>query len=173
MQDTQTFNRTIAGNIGYGLSEEEATPEVIERAARLANAHEFIATFPDGYDTRLGERGVRLSGGQKQRLAVARVFLRNPSLLLLDEATSALDLESEHAVQQALDRLVARGGKTAIIVAHRLSTVRHADAIHVVGGGKVVERGTHDELVGREGGAYAALLSLQEKKRKETVGEGE
>jgi ATP-binding cassette subfamily B protein len=173
MQDTQTFNSTIAGNIGYGLSEEEATPEVIERAARLANAHEFIATFPDGYDTRLGERGVRLSGGQKQRLAVARVFLRNPSLLLLDEATSALDLESEHAVQQALDRLVARGGKTAIVVAHRLSTVRHADAIHVVGGGKVVERGTHDELVGREGGAYAALLSLQEKKRKETVGEGE
>ena len=102
MQDMQIFNTTIAGNIGYGLDESEATPEVIEKAARAANAHDFISTFPDGYETRLGERGVRLSGGQRQRLAIARVFLRNPRLLLLDEATSALDLESEAAVQQAL-----------------------------------------------------------------------
>ena len=115
MQDMQVFNHSIAGNIGYGLPDEEATPELIERAARSANAHGFIETFPDGYDTRLGERGIRLSGGQRQRLAIARVFLRNPRLLLLDEATSALDLESEAAVQEALDRLIAQGGHTAVV----------------------------------------------------------
>ena len=171
MQDMQIFNTTIAGNIGYGLDESEATPEVIEKAARAANAHDFISTFPDGYETRLGERGVRLSGGQRQRLAIARVFLRNPRLLLLDEATSALDLESEAAVQQALDRLVGMGGHTAVIVAHRLSTVRDATKINVVSGGRVLESGSHDELVAKEGGAYAALLSLQERKSKETIPE--
>lgn len=171
MQDMQIFNHSIAGNIGYGLSEEEATQEAIETAARAANAHNFIQTFPDGYDTRLGERGIRLSGGQRQRLAIARVFLRNPQLLLLDEATSALDLESEAAVQEALDRLVALGGHTAVVVAHRLSTVRHANRINVVAGGVVCESGTHEELLGVEGGTYAGLLSLQERKKKEVIPE--
>ena len=171
MQDMQIFNHSIAGNISYGLDESEATPEVVEKAARAANAHDFIQTFPDGYDTRLGERGIRLSGGQRQRLAIARVFLRNPQLLLLDEATSALDLESEAAVQEALDRLIALGGHTAVVVAHRLSTVRHANAINVIQNGAVCESGTHEELVGKEGGVYAGLLSLQERKKKETIPE--
>ena len=171
MQDMQIFNHSIAGNIGYGMDESEATPEVIEKAARAANAHDFILTFPDGYDTRLGERGIRLSGGQRQRLAIARVFLRNPQLLLLDEATSALDLESEAAVQEALDRLIALGGHTTVVVAHRLSTVRHANRINVVSNGVVCESGTHEELVGMEGGVYAGLLSLQERKKKETIPE--
>ena len=122
-------------------------------------------TFPDGYETRLGERGIRLSGGQRQRLAIARVFLRNPTLLLLDEATSALDLESEAAVQEALDRLIATGGHTAVVVAHRLSTVRHATNINVISAGKVCESGTHEELVGKDGGVYAGLLALQQRKR--------
>mmetsp|Transcript_19604 Transcript_19604/g.49066 ORF Transcript_19604/g.49066 Transcript_19604/m.49066 type:complete len:735 (+) Transcript_19604:347-2551(+) len=171
MQDMQIFNHTISGNIGYGYEDDapEASPELIEAAARAANAHDFIKTFPDGYDTRLGERGVRLSGGQRQRLAIARVFLRNPQLLLLDEATSALDLESEAAVQEALDRLIAMGGHTAVVVAHRLSTVRHANRINVIAGGVVCESGTHEELVALEGGTYAGLLSLQERKKKETI----
>ena len=142
---------------------------MIEKAARAANAHDFIETFPDGYETRLGERGIRLSGGQRQRLAIARVFLRNPQLLLLDEATSALDLESEAAVQEALDRLIAMGGHTAVVVAHRLSTVRHASCINVIAAGAVCESGTHEELVALEGGTYAGLLSLQDKKKKETI----
>ena len=123
------------------------------------------------YKTRLGERGIRLSGGQRQRLAIARVFLRHPRLLLLDEATSALDLESEAAVQSALDRLLALGGRTAVVVAHRLSTVRHADRINVIADGEVVEGGTHEELVAREGGVYAGLLSLQERKKSEVIAE--
>ena len=171
MQDMQVFNHSIAGNIGYGLDESKATPEAIEKAARAANAHDFIQTFPDGYETRLGERGIRLSGGQRQRLAIARVFLRNPKLLLLDEATSALDLESEAAVQEALDRLIALGGHTAVVVAHRLSTVRNVDCINVVSAGVVCESGRHEELVALEGGAYAGLLALQDRKRKETIPE--
>ena len=171
-QDMQMFNHTIGGNIGYGLDPEtEATQERVEAAAKAANAHDFISTFPDGYDTRLGERGVRLSGGQRQRLAIARVFLRNPTLLLLDEATSALDLESEAAVQEALDRLIATGGHTAVVVAHRLSTVRHATNINVISAGKVCESGTHEELVGKEGGVYAGLLALQQRKKEETIAE--
>ena len=143
---------------------------MIERAARAANAHDFISTFPDGYETRLGERGVRLSGGQRQRLAIARVFLRNPRLLLLDEATSALDLESEHAVQQALDRLVARGEDGD----RRRAQTEHGERRdeNPRRRGTVVESGSHDELVAKEGGAYAALLSLQERKSKETWGRG-
>ena len=172
MQDMQMFNHSIGGNIGYGLDPEtEATEEKIIAAAKAANAHEFIMTFPDAYETRLGERGIRLSGGQRQRLAIARVFLRNPQMLLLDEATSALDLESEAAVQEALDRLVAIGGHTAVVVAHRLSTVRHATAINVISAGKVCESGTHEELVEKEGGVYAGLLALQRRKKNETISE--
>ena len=169
-QDMQMFNHSIGGNIGYGLDPEtEATRERVEAAAKAANAHDFIMTFPDGYETRLGERGIRLSGGQRQRLAIARVFLRNPTLLLLDEATSALDLESEAAVQEALDRLIATGGHTAVVVAHRLSTVRHATNINVISAGKVCESGTHEELVGKDGGVYAGLLALQQRKKEETI----
>ena len=169
-QDTQIFNHTIAGNIEYGCGEKPSR-SAIETAARRAHAHDFIQTFPDGYDTRLGERGVRLSGGQRQRLAIARVFLRNPRLLLLDEATSALDVESEAAVQKAIDALLAMGGRTALVVAHRLSTVRDADAIHVVVGGKVAESGTHDALLAVQDGVYAGLVSLQAKRKAETVSE--
>ena len=169
-QDTQIFNHTIAGNIEYGCGEKPSR-SAIEAAARRAHAHDFIQTFPDGYDTRLGERGVRLSGGQRQRLAIARVFLRNPRLLLLDEATSALDVESEAAVQKAIDALLAMGGRTALVVAHRLSTVRDADAIHVVVGGKVAESGTHDALLAVQDGVYAGLVSLQAKRKAETVSE--
>ena len=169
-QDTQIFNHTVAGNIEYGCGEKPSR-SAIETAARRAHAHDFIQTFPDGYDTRLGERGVRLSGGQRQRLAIARVFLRNPRLLLLDEATSALDVESEAAVQKAIDALLAMGGRTALVVAHRLSTVRDADAIHVVVGGKVAESGTHDELLAVQDGVYAGLVSLQAKRKAETVSE--
>ena len=169
-QDTQIFNHTIAGNIEYGCGEKPGR-SAIETAARRAHAHDFIQTFPDGYDTRLGERGVRLSGGQRQRLAIARVFLRNPRLLLLDEATSALDVESEAAVQKAIDALLAMGGRTALVVAHRLSTVRDADAIHVVVGGKVAESGTHDALLAVQDGVYAGLVSLQAKRKAETVSE--
>ena len=151
--------------------ETEATEEKIIAAAKAANAHDFIMTFPDAYETRLGERGIRLSGGQRQRLAIARVFLRNPQMLLLDEATSALDLESEAAVQEALDRLVAIGGHTAVVVAHRLSTVRHATKINVISAGKVCESGTHEELVEKEGGVYAGLLALQRRKKNETISE--
>ena len=168
-QDTQIFNHTIAGNIEYGCG-EKPTRSAVEAAARRAHAHDFIQTFPDGYDTRLGERGVRLSGGQRQRLAIARVFLRNPRLLLLDEATSALDVESEAAVQKAIDALLAMGRRTAVVVAHRLSTVRDADAIHVVVGGKVAESGTHDALLAKNG-VYAGLVSLQAKRKAETVSE--
>ena len=169
-QDTQIFNHTIAGNIEYGCGEKPSR-EAIEAAARRAHAHEFIQTFPDGYDTRLGERGVRLSGGQRQRLAIARVFLRNPRLLLLDEATSALDVESEAAVQKAIDALLAAGGRTALVVAHRLSTVRDADEIHVVVSGKIAESGTHDALLAVENGVYAGLVSTQAKRKAETVSE--
>lgn len=174
-QDMQIFNHTIAGNISYGAvtekGEEPPSTELIQSAAKQAHAHDFIMTFPDGYDTRLGERGIRLSGGQRQRLAIARVFLRNPRLLLLDEATSALDLESEAAVQKAIDGLLAMGGRTAIVVAHRLSTVRDADVINVVQDGKVAESGTHEALMAKENGVYRGLLSLQAKKKAETVSE--
>ena len=180
-QDMQIIIHTIAGNIAYGWkkssgaaeggSEEEVPRELIVSAAKKAHAHDFIKTFPDGYDTRLGERGIRLSGGQRQRLAIARVFLRDPRLLLLDEATSALDVESEAAVQKAIDGLLATGGRTAIVVAHRLSTVRDADSINVIVNGQVAESGTHDSLIEKENGVYAGLVSLQAKRKAETVAE--
>ncbi len=156
-QDVLLFGGTVAENIAYGRP--GASQAEIEEAARQANAHDFIAAFPEGYQTVVGERGVKLSGGQRQRVAIARAILRNPSILILDEATSSLDSESESLVQQALDALMQ--GRTSVIIAHRLSTVRWADCIYVIKEGEVVESGTHDELVVRPGGVYRTLSELQ------------
>ena len=155
-QDVYLFDGTLRENIEYGRP--GATEEEIEDAARKANIHDFIASLPDGYGTVVGERGSRLSGGQKQRVAIARVFLKNPKILILDEATSALDNESEEAVQESLERLAA--DRTTIIIAHRLSTIKNADEIATVERGRVVERGTHDELLAR-GGTYARYYRMQ------------
>jgi len=156
-QEVMLFAGTIRDNIRYGRL--EASDEEIREAARAANAHEFIDRLEKGYLTEVGERGVQLSGGQRQRLAIARAVLRNPRILLLDEATSALDTESELLVQDALDRLME--GRTSFIIAHRLSTVQHADRILVLEGGQIVETGTHDELLSRKAGLYKRLYSLQ------------
>ena len=156
-QDVFLFGGSIGENIAYGRP--GATADEIEDAARQANAHDFIAGFPEGYGTLVGERGVKLSGGQRQRVAIARAILRDPALLLLDEATSSLDSEGEHLVQQALDRLMK--GRTSVTVAHRLSTVRRADRIYVLDGGRVVQAGTHAELMAAEGGRYRTLVELQ------------
>jgi ABC transporter fused permease/ATP-binding protein len=156
-QDVLLFGGTIAENIAYGRP--GASHEEIEDAARQANAHDFITSFPDGYQTVVGERGVKLSGGQRQRVAIARAILRNPAILILDEATSSLDSESEALVQQALDRLMR--GRTSVIVAHRLSTVRGADRISVIKDGRAVESGTHAELLARPDGVYRTLVELQ------------
>lgn len=155
-QDVYLFNGTVRENIAYGCP--EATAPDIERAARQANAHEFIMGLENDYDTLVGERGARLSGGQKQRIAIARLFLRNPRILILDEATSALDNESELAVQRSLEALSA--GRTTIVIAHRLSTIRSADLIAVVDDGRVVEQGCHEELLAM-GGTYARYYHLQ------------
>jgi ATP-binding cassette subfamily B protein len=130
----------------------------VEAAARAANAHDFVSSFPEGYATVVGERGVRLSGGQKQRIAIARAILKDPRVLVLDEATSALDAESEHLVQEALDRLMR--GRTTLVIAHRLSTVKSADRVVVLMQGRVAEAGTHDELVAANG-AYKRLVEHQ------------
>jgi ABC transporter fused permease/ATP-binding protein len=155
-QEPVLFSGTIRDNIGYGR--EGATHAEIESAARDAYAHDFIAGFPDGYDTVIGERGTKLSGGQKQRIALARALIANPRVLILDEATSNLDAESEAAVQAALARIMA--GRTTIIVAHRLSTVRDADRIVVIDGARIVEQGGHDELMDRRG-TYRRLVEHQ------------
>lgn len=155
-QDVYLFGSTIRDNIAYG--KPDATDEEIVRAAKLANIHDFIMTLPDGYATRVGERGARLSGGQKQRIAIARVFLRNPMVLILDEATSALDNESERAIQSSLEEL--SHGRTTIMIAHRLSTIRSAELIAVVEDGRVVECGSHDELLARDG-IYARYYRMQ------------
>jgi ABC-type multidrug transport system fused ATPase/permease subunit len=156
-QDIVLFGGTIAENIAYGRP--GASGGEVEEAARRANAHDFIAGFPDGYRTVVGDRGVQLSGGQRQRVAIARAILRDPAILILDEATSSLDAQSERLVQQALDGLMR--GRTSVIIAHRLATVRRADCIFVIKGGQVVESGTHDELSAREGGVYRTLADLQ------------
>ncbi|MEO5617915.1 MAG: ABC transporter ATP-binding protein, partial [Candidatus Eisenbacteria bacterium] len=155
-QDTLLFHDTIARNIAYGLSDTD--PAAIEAAARSAHAHAFIARMPRGYDTVIGERGARLSGGERQRLAIARAVLRNPAILLLDEATSALDNESERLVQDALERLMK--DRTVLVIAHRLTTVQHADRIVVLDGGRIAAVGTHAELVGVEG-VYRRLYEMQ------------
>ncbi len=158
LQEPFLFSGTVRDNISY--AKPEATVEEIEEAARMANVEEFISQLPDGYDTIIGENGASLSGGQKQRLAIARAILKNPSILILDEATSALDTVSEYLVQEALDRLME--GKTTIIIAHRLSTVRNADTIVVLETGKIVQQGTHDELMAQPG-IYRDLYQTQRK----------
>jgi ATP-binding cassette subfamily B protein len=156
-QDVLLFGGTIADNIAYG--KPGATEAEIEAAARRANAYDFIMSFPEGLQTTVGERGVKLSGGQRQRVAIARAILRDPAVLLLDEATSSLDSESERLVQQALDELMH--GRTSVIIAHRLATVRSADRIFVIRDGQVAEAGTHEELSARPGGVYRTLSDLQ------------
>lgn len=165
-QEPTLFATTIAGNIKYG--KPDATHEEIEAAARSANAHDFITSFPDGYDTQVGDKGAQLSGGQKQRIAIARVLIASPTILLLDEATSALDSESEMVVQDALDNVVAESKRTTIVIAHRLSTIRNADSIAVVSDGRIVEQGTHDELMANEAGHYFSLVSKQENRGSKT-----
>lgn len=155
-QDVFLFAGTIRENIAYGCL--DATDEQIIDAAKKANLHEFVAGLPDGYDTEIGERGIKLSGGQKQRVSIARVFLKNPSILILDEATSALDNTTEVLIQQSLDELCK--GRTTLVVAHRLSTIRNADCIAVVTGGRITESGTHDALM-KQGGTYKELYELQ------------
>jgi len=167
-QDTQLFNATIEENISYGL--ESYSKEELYEASRNANAHDFIMSFPDGYRTRVGERGTRLSGGQKQRIAIARAFLRHPRIMLMDEATSALDAESEAQVQAALDRLISSGSHTVLLVAHRLSTVQNADCIAVVDGGTIVEQGNHAALVAQNG-TYARLVRRQMLMQQNQIGE--
>jgi ATP-binding cassette subfamily B protein len=153
-QETYLFHASIGDNLRF--ARPEASDEELEHAARAARIHELIASLPDGYDTLVGERGYRFSGGEKQRIAIARTVLRNPPVLVLDEATSALDNETERAVQEALDRLAE--GRTTIAIAHRLSTVRDADQIVVLDRGRIVERGTWDELIAA-GGRFAALAT--------------
>ena len=156
-QETVLFDDTIANNIAYGLT--DASPAAIEQASRAAHAHEFIQKLPHKYETRIGERGQRLSGGQRQRLAIARALLKDSPILILDEATSSLDAESENSVQDALANLMRN--RTAFVIAHRLSTVRRADAIVALERGRVVEIGRHDELLAKPAGVYAKLYALQ------------
>jgi ATP-binding cassette subfamily B protein len=155
-QDSFLADATAAQNISYGL--EDVSREQVVAAAVAAEAHEFITALPNGYDTEVGERGQKLSGGQRQRIALARAIVRNPRILVLDEATSAVDNETEAAIVRSLDRLVV--GRTSVIIAHRLSTVRRADCIYVMDGGRIVESGTHEFLI-QSGGAYAGLWRLQ------------
>ncbi|MCI4667516.1 MAG: ABC transporter transmembrane domain-containing protein [Bacteroidia bacterium] len=157
-QEVILFGGTIKENIAYGRP--GATEEEIIDAARKANALEFIQNFPEGLETKVGDRGIKLSGGQRQRIAIARAILKDPVILILDEATSSLDAESEHLVQEALNKLMH--GRTTLIIAHRLSTIRHVDQINVMEAGKIVESGTHNELADQNGGAYFNLLRLQE-----------
>jgi ATP-binding cassette subfamily B protein len=155
-QDSTVFSASARENIRYGRP--DASDAEVEAAARAAYAHDFIVALPEGYDTFLGERGVRLSGGQRQRISIARAMLKNPPLLLLDEATSALDAESERMVQAALES--AMSGRTTLVIAHRLATVLRADRIVVLDQGRIVDVGRHEELVGR-GGLYARLAAMQ------------
>ncbi|MBI5699424.1 ABC transporter ATP-binding protein [Candidatus Saganbacteria bacterium] len=163
-QETILFSGTIGENIAYARS--DATTAEIESAAKTANAHDFIMGLPEGYDTLVGERGVRLSGGERQRVAIARAILADPRILIFDEATSALDAESERLVQEAMDNLMA--GRTTLIIAHRLSTVQHADRIVVLDKGKIMEVGKHSELI-EKGGLYAKLYEMQFKDEENNI----
>lgn len=155
-QEPVLFSASIAENIRFG--HEDATTDDIIQAAKNSNAHDFITKMPDGYDTQVGQRGAQLSGGQKQRIAIARALVRNPKILLLDEATSALDNQSERTVQEALDK--ARQGRTTIVIAHRLSTIQTADMIVAISKGKVVELGSHKQLMEKKG-LYFELVMAQ------------
>ncbi|NHN33435.1 ABC transporter ATP-binding protein [Paenibacillus agricola] len=157
LQDNILFSGSVRDNILFGRP--DATEDEILHAAQAANAHDFIMNLTQGYQTEIGERGVKLSGGQKQRIAIARVFLKDPRILVLDEATSALDLESEHMIQESLEKLAK--DRTTLIVAHRLSTITHADQIVLIENGEIKEVGTHDELMHKEDGAYARLYNVQ------------
>ncbi|MCO5547471.1 hypothetical protein L7F22_000922 [Adiantum nelumboides] len=168
-QEPVLFNCSVADNISYGRKDKVPLAD-IQRAAEMANAHEFISRFPEGYDTHVGERGIRLSGGQKQHIAIALALLMDPRVLLLDEATSALDAESEYLVQDAMDRLMK--GRTVLVIAHRLSTVQSANVVAVVADGQIVERAIHEDLLSRAG-IYAALVRRQlQSSNKETVSSG-
>ncbi|KAI0209152.1 ATP-dependent translocase ABCB1 [Lamellibrachia satsuma] len=151
-QEPGLFNCSIAENIAYGDNSREVPMNEITEAARQANIHNFIVSLPQGYETNVGDKGVQMSGGQKQRIAIARALVRNPKILLLDEATSALDTESEKVVQDALDK--AQKGRTSIVIAHRLSTIQNADSICVMRDGRVIEVGTHSQLVTKQGTYY-------------------
>ena len=155
-QESILFNDTIFNNIAFGT---EATEAEVMAAAKIANAHDFILEQPDSYQTVIGDRGTKLSGGQRQRLSIARAILKNPPILILDEATSALDTESEKLVQEALTNLMKN--RTTLVIAHRLSTIQHADEILVLSGGKIIERGTHDELLKEEKSFYRKLSLMQ------------
>ncbi|MGQ9768389.1 MAG: ABC transporter ATP-binding protein, partial [Anaerolineae bacterium] len=156
-QETALFSGSVGENIRYGKL--DATQQEIEAAARAANAHDFILDLPEGYNTLVGERGVKLSGGQRQRIAIARALLKDPRILILDEATSSLDTESEQAVQEALERLMR--DRTTFVIAHRLSTITNADWIAVLDAGRIVEQGTHAELLARPDGLYRKMVALQ------------
>jgi subfamily B ATP-binding cassette protein MsbA len=155
-QESILFNDTIFNNIAFGM--EEMKEEEVIQAARIANAHDFIMQTEAGYQTIIGERGSKLSGGQRQRISIARAVLKNPPILILDEATSALDSESERLVQDALNNLMQN--RTSIVIAHRLSTIQHADEIIVVQDGRIIERGRHEELIGKSG-LYRKLSEIQ------------
>jgi len=155
-QESILFNDTIFNNIAFGL--ENTKEEDVISAAKIANAHNFIIELENGYQTNIGERGMKLSGGQRQRISIARAVLKNPPILILDEATSALDSESEMLVQEALSNLMKN--RTSIVIAHRLSTIQHADEIIVIQSGEILERGKHDELLAKDG-VYKKLSSMQ------------
>ena len=167
LQDTFLFSDTIRANIAYGRP--DATDDDIFAAARAARAHDFINAFPDGYDTEIGERGVTLSGGQRQRLAIARALLLDPRILILDDSTSSVDTETEYMIQQALAVLMR--GRTTFVIAQRLTTVKNADTILVLESGRIVERGTHDDLL-QQGGRYAGIYAVQLKDQDDVYAQG-
>ena len=156
-QEAQIFSGTVAENIRYG--QLSATLEEVEQAARAANAHDFISEMTNGYETLVGERGVKLSGGQRQRVAIARAILKDPRILILDEATSSLDTESERLVQEALERLMT--SRTTFVIAHRLSTIVNADWIVVLDAGRIIEQGTHHDLLAQSDGLYRKWHGMQ------------